>query len=111
MLFPPLLVPPSDGRLETWYCVFVFAACCPCACAGARTAAQQTASKAMKRISLALLVLRCVVISCPLLNFYDDTLGTGGKSPPEPLRAFGTSHFAVHSIRLVIPHRQTNRYS
>jgi haloalkane dehalogenase len=28
-----------------------------------------------------------------LLNFYDDTLGTASKSPPEPLRTFGPSHF------------------
>jgi hypothetical protein len=27
------------------------------------------------------------------LNFHDDTLGTGRESPPEPLRAFRTSHF------------------
>jgi hypothetical protein len=29
----------------------------------------------------------------PLLNFHDDTLGTGRESPPEPLRRFGTDHF------------------
>src|SRR5437899_6809715 len=33
-----------------------------------------------------------------LLNFYDDTLGTGFKSPPEPLRRFRTSHFACKSV-------------
>ena len=26
MLFPPLLVPPRVGRLDTWYCVFAFIA-------------------------------------------------------------------------------------
>src|SRR5207249_6504966 len=106
MLFPPLLVPPSEGRLDTLYCTFfVFAVACACA----RAAPQQKAIRIVKRLRLGILVLRSVVIFCPLLNFYDDTLGTGGKSPPEPLRAFGTSHFAVHSIRLVIPHRQTSR--
>src|SRR5438093_6345217 len=109
MLFPALFVPPSEARLDTWYCAFGFACVCPCASAGAKAAPQQKAIRIVKRLRLGILVLRSVVIFCPLLNFYDDTLGTGGKSPPEPLRAFGTSHFAVHSIRLVIPHRQTSR--
>jgi hypothetical protein len=29
-----------------------------------------------------------------LLNFHDDTLGTGQTSLPEPLRRFGTGHFS-----------------
>src|SRR5438094_3614154 len=33
-----------------------------------------------------------------LLNFYDDILGTGFKSPPEPLRRFRTSHIACKSV-------------
>src|SRR5205823_15041737 len=31
MLFPPLLVPPSEGRVDTLYCVFGFACVCPAA--------------------------------------------------------------------------------
>src|SRR5207249_10912507 len=36
----------------------------------------------------------CVVLSYffSLLNFHEDTLRSGRKSPPEPLRRFGTSH-------------------
>src|SRR5437763_381411 len=34
MLFPPLLVPPSPGRLDTWYCVLAFVCADLCASAG-----------------------------------------------------------------------------
>src|SRR5439155_17300055 len=105
-------VPPSEARLDTLYCAFgfAFAVPCACACACARAAPQQKAIRIVKRLRLGILVLRSVVIFCPLLNFYDDTLGTGGKSQPEPLRAFGTTNFALHSTRSVIPHTQTTRY-
>src|SRR5437899_13091218 len=95
MLFPPLLVPPKSGRFDTWYCDFAFVAPALCACTGARITAQQTVIRPMKRIWLDLLVVNCVVIFCLLLlNFYDDTLGTGFRSSPEPFRAFRTSHFS-----------------
>ncbi len=57
MLFPPLLVPPTEGRFDTWYRVSAFAASGLCASAGARTAPQQTAASTMKRI----LVVNCFV--------------------------------------------------
>jgi hypothetical protein len=33
MLFPPLLVPPSEASVDTWYSVFGFAFACVCAAA------------------------------------------------------------------------------
>src|SRR5439155_16576078 len=98
MLFPPLLVPPRPGRLDTLYCVFAFAACWPCACAGARAAPQQTAVRMIKRVGLILLVVSCVVIFFSFVEFHDNTLGTGLKGSPEPLRTFDTSHFALRSM-------------
>src|SRR5213079_3109212 len=56
MLFPPLLVPPSPGRFETWYCVFA-TACGPCACAGVKAAPQEAAAKIIKRLWLVVLVM------------------------------------------------------
>jgi len=56
---------------------------------------EQRGIRIVNRILLDLLVVNCVVIFCLLLlNFYDDTLGTGFRSSPEPLRAFRTSHFS-----------------
>src|SRR6266496_5418423 len=57
MLFPPLLVPPTEGRFDTWYRVSAFAGSGLCACAGVRVAPKQTAIRVMKRVSLALLIL------------------------------------------------------
>src|SRR6266705_4766376 len=90
MLFPPLLVPPKSGRFDTWYCVFAFIACGPCACAGVKAAPQQATARIIKRPWLVVLVMCCAVIFFSLLNFHDSTLGTGRESPPEPLRRFGT---------------------
>jgi hypothetical protein len=69
MLFPALLVPPSVGRLETWYCDFAFIASDFCACSGASVAPQQAAVRTMKRIWLALLVLNCVVMFVSFVEF------------------------------------------
>src|SRR5215467_3327813 len=97
MLFPPLLVPPRSGRVDTWYCVcaFVASGCSGfCASTVARVAPQQTAVRTTTRVWLALLVISCVVMVCLLCCvFHEDTLWTGRQSPPEPLRGFRTSHF------------------
>jgi hypothetical protein len=39
MLFPPLLVPPKSGRVDTWYCAFGFAFACVCVSAAPQHAA------------------------------------------------------------------------
>jgi hypothetical protein len=69
MLFPPLLVPPTEGRFDTWYRVSAFAASGLCACAGATAALQHTAIKTMKRIWLVLGVVSCVVIFVSFVEF------------------------------------------
>src|SRR5215203_423483 len=97
MLFPPLLEPPKSGRVDTSYCNLAFVASDLCACTGARTAAQQTAARAMNSGWLTRLVMNRVVILCPLLNFHDHTLGIGLRPAPEPLRTFRTSHFISNS--------------
>jgi len=53
MLFPPLLVPPSEARVDTWYCTFGFVFACVCA----RVAAQHAAIKIVKHVRLAFLVM------------------------------------------------------
>jgi hypothetical protein len=69
MLFPPLLVPPTEGRFDTWYRVSAFAASGLCACAGATTTPQQTAAKIIKRFWLVPLVMNCVVIFVSFVEF------------------------------------------
>src|SRR5258708_7247605 len=65
MLFPPLLVPPSEGRLDTLYCTFVAVAG---ACA--RAAPQQTAIRIVTRIWLVLLFVSCVFIFLSFVDFF-----------------------------------------
>src|SRR4029077_16353585 len=61
MLFPPLLVPPKSGRVDTWYCNFAFIDSGLCACTGASVTPKQTATRITKRVWLAPLVVNCVV--------------------------------------------------
>src|ERR1043166_3164775 len=59
ILFPPLLVPPSPGRFDTLYWVFLFGLTWPCACAG--TKATQTKVTIMKRSCVTPLVVCCAI--------------------------------------------------
>jgi hypothetical protein len=69
MLFPPLLVPPKSGRVDTWYWAFVFVGFGFCAFSGANIAPQDTAIRIMKRAWLTLLVLNCVVMFVSFVEF------------------------------------------
>ena len=68
MLFPPLLVPPKSGRVDTKYCDFGFIGSGFCAYTGA-TAPQHAVIRIMKRVWLTLLVVSCVVMFVSLVEF------------------------------------------
>jgi hypothetical protein len=69
MLFPPLLVPPKSGRVDTWYCDLALNASGFCACTGASVAPKQTVIRITKRVALALLVVGCVVMFLSFVEF------------------------------------------
>src|SRR6266480_3704904 len=52
-----LFGPPSESRLDTWYCTFGFACACARICAGAKAVAQQAAIKTVKHTRLTFLVM------------------------------------------------------
>jgi hypothetical protein len=75
MLFPPLLVPPSESRFDTWYWVFGFARDCAPICAGTRASPQQIAITRIDGGQIAFRNLKRIDVCC--IVFMEVIFGTG----------------------------------